>query len=176
MALDTSTAYRLTNDKLGSGRSLDGTTRLTTASNDDGPGQRWRLRPQDGGSYWLTTEALGPCYAIAVTTDGTYTPVLAPAADVTGQSWHVEPLSGGAFRLRSEFPDHEQRWLGVDMHGALVTPGTAQRWRLSPLAPAPRRRGAGSRSCAPAAPTFPRPRATPTTGCVWSPAACCARW
>jgi hypothetical protein len=49
MALDTSKAYRLTNDTLGSGRSLDGTTRLTTASSDDGPGQRWRLRPQDDG-------------------------------------------------------------------------------------------------------------------------------
>jgi hypothetical protein len=40
--------------------------------------------------------------------------------------WHVEPLSGGAFRLRSEFPDDEQRWLGVERHGAPVTrPGTA---------------------------------------------------
>jgi hypothetical protein len=52
--------------------------------------------------------------------------VLVPAADVDGQMWHVEPLSGGAFRLRSEFPDDEQRWLGVERHGAPVTrPGTA---------------------------------------------------
>ena len=140
MALDTSKAYRLTSDTLGSGRSLDGTTRLTTASSDDGPGQRWRLQPQGGGTYGLTTEALGPCYTIDVTNDDarTYTPVLVPAADFTGQMWHVEPLSGGAFRLRSKFPDDEQRWLGVDEHGALVTrPGTAQRWRLTPLAPAP---------------------------------------
>ncbi len=66
MALDTSKAYRLTNDTLGSGRSLDGTTRLTTASSDDGPGQRWRLQPQDGGTYGLTTEALGPCGSVRV--------------------------------------------------------------------------------------------------------------
>ena len=140
MTLDTSKAYRLTNDTFGIGRSLDGTTRLTTASSNDGPGQRWRLQPQpqNGGTYGLTTEALGPCYAIDVTNDGTYTPVLVPAAHFTGQMWHVEPLSGGAFRLRSEFPDDEQRWLGVDEHGALVTrPGTAQPWRLTPLAPAP---------------------------------------
>ena len=84
-------AYRLTKDTLGIGRSLDGTTRLTTASSDDGPGQRWRLQPQDGGTYGLTTEALGPCYAIDVTNDGTYTPVFVPAADFTGQMWHVEP-------------------------------------------------------------------------------------
>jgi hypothetical protein len=50
-------------------------------------------------SYGLTTEALGPCYAIDVTNDDTYTPVLVPAADFTGQMWHVEPLFGGAFRL-----------------------------------------------------------------------------
>jgi len=140
MALDTSKAYRLTNDALGSGRSLDGTTRLTTAPSNDDPGQRWRLRPQDGGTYWLTTEAIGRCYAIDVASNDsrTYTPVLVPKADFTGQMWHVEPLSGGAFRLRSEFPDDERRWLGVDEHGALVTrPGTAQRWRLTPLAPAP---------------------------------------
>jgi M6 family metalloprotease-like protein len=140
MALDTSKAYRLTNHTLGSGRSLDGTARLTTASSDDGPGQRWRLHPRDGGTYRLTTEALGPCYAIDVTNDDshTYTPVLVPATDFTGQMWHVESLSGGAFRLRSKFPDHPHRWLGVDEHGALVTrPGTAQRWRLTPLAPAP---------------------------------------
>ena len=140
MALDTSKAYRLTNNTLGSGRSLDGTTRLTTASSHDGPGQRWRLQPRDGGTYRLTTEAFGPCYAIDVTSDDghTCTPVLVPAADFTGQMWYVEPLSGGAFRLRSKFPDDEQRWLGVDEHSALVTrPGTAQRWRLTPLAPAP---------------------------------------
>jgi M6 family metalloprotease-like protein len=139
MALVTSKAYRLTNDTLGSGRSLDGTTRLTMASRDDGPGQRWRLHPRDEGTYRLTNEALGPCYAIDVTNDdaGTYTPILAPASDFTAQMWHVEPLPGGAYRLRSRFPDHPQRWLGVDKHGALVTrPGTAQRWRLTPLAPA----------------------------------------
>lgn len=177
MALDTSKAYRLTNDTLGSGRSLDGTTRLTTASSDDGPGQRWRLQPQDGGTYRLTTEALGRCYAIDVTNDDTYTPVLVPAADFTGQMWHVEPLSGGAFRLRSEFPDDEQRWLGVDEHGALVTrPGTHSAGGSPRSRPLPRhRRRAGSRSCAPAAP-LPRPRATPTSRCIWSPAACCARW
>ena len=140
IALDTSKAYRLTNDTLGSGRSLDGTARLTTTSSDDGLGQRWRLQPRDGGTYRLTTEAFGPCYAIDVINDDlhTYTPVLVPAADSTGQMWYVEPQSGGAFRLRSKYPDHEQRWLGVDEHGALVTrPGTAQRWRLTPLAPAP---------------------------------------
>lgn len=111
MALDTSKAYRLTNHTLGSGRSLDGTTRLTTAPSDDGPGQRWRLQPRDGGTYRLTTEALGPCYAIDVTNDDrhTYTPVLVPATDFTGQMWHVEPAPGGAFRLRSKFPDHPPR-------------------------------------------------------------------
>jgi ricin-type beta-trefoil lectin protein len=149
MALDTSKAYRLTNDTLGSGRSLDGTARLTTAPSNDGPGQRWRLRPQNGGTYWLTTEAVGRCYAIDVTGDGTYTPVLVPKADFTGQMWHVAPPSGGAFRLRSEFPDDERRWLGVDEHGALVTrPRTAQRWRLTPLAPAHPVPARG-RSCAP---------------------------
>jgi M6 family metalloprotease-like protein len=136
MALDTSKAYRLTSETLGSGRSVDGTTRLTTAPSDDSPGQRWRLQPQDGGTYRLTTEALGSCYAIDITNDDAYAPALVPAADFTGQMWHVEPLSGGAFRLRSEFPHDEQRWLGVDEHGALVTrPGTAQRWQLTPLAP-----------------------------------------
>lgn len=140
MALDTSKAYRLTNDTLGSVRSLDATTRLTTAPGNDSAGQRWRLQPQDGGTYGLTTEAFGPCYAIDVTNDDkrTFTPVLVPKAGFTGQMWHVELLPGGTFRLRSKYPDDQQRWLGVDERGALVTrPGTAQPWRLTPLAPPP---------------------------------------
>jgi M6 family metalloprotease-like protein len=102
MALDTSFTYRLTNQLLGPGLSLDdgrGRLGMAPATGDDG--QHWRLVPHGAGKHALRSLRLGECWSLDV--DHDRRAVLAPTQDVTGQLWTVIPRADGTVKLTSDF-------------------------------------------------------------------------
>ena len=142
--LNTSNFYRLTNNFLGQGQSLDvvpdGSGRLKMAVTGDHSGQLWRLvATRSDGKYALQTAYLGECFSLDVINDGTNpTPCLAATEDLTGQMWTLTPLADGTYRLTNDFtgPDVSLDTYG-DTHEPYLNTGdhTGQHWTLTKVGP-----------------------------------------
>jgi LysM domain len=96
--------YRLTNNYLGSGVSLevhsDGSRRLKMAPTGDYSGQHWLLVDWGNGKYALRTLYLGDGYSLDVINDGTNTtPWLASTGDFSGQYWTLGTWPDRNYRL-----------------------------------------------------------------------------
>ena len=143
--LDTAAFYRLTNNFLGQGKSLDvvpdGSGLLKMEVTGDYGGQFWRLVARSGGKYALRTAYLGECFSLDVINDGiNTTPCMATTADVTGQQWTLTPLAGGTYRLTNDFTGPD---VSLDTQGATHEPDlntgdhTGQHWTLTKVGPIP---------------------------------------
>ncbi len=141
--LDTSVFYRLTNNFLGPGQSLDvvpdGSGLLKMEVSGDPSGQLWRLVARSSGKYALQTAYLGDCFSLDVINDGTNTtPCLASTGDFTGQLWTLTPWIDGTYRLTSDFtgPDVSLDTYG-DTHEPYLNTGdhTGQHWTLTKVGP-----------------------------------------
>lgn len=141
MSLDTSFSYRLTNNYLGSGVSLDvhsdGSHRLKMAPTADYSGQHWLLVDRGNGRHALRTLYLGDGYSLDVINDGTNTtPWLAPTGDFSGQHWTVGTWPDRTYRLTNDFTgagmsldtyaDTHEPFLGAGDH-------SGQHWTLTKL-------------------------------------------
>jgi M6 family metalloprotease-like protein len=145
MSFDTSYYYRLTNNFLGPGQSLDvipdGSCLLTMAQTGDYTGQWWKLVDQGGGTYALRTAYLGDCFSLDVINDGTNTtPWLAPTGDYSGQFWRLAPWGDGTYKLTNGFtgPEHSLDTYS-DTHQPFLDTGahSGQHWTLSRLGKIP---------------------------------------
>jgi len=143
--MDTSVLYRLTNNFLGHGQSLDvkpdGSGRLMMAPTGDYTGQLWRLVARSGGKYALRTSYLGECFSLDVINDGiNTTPCLAATGEFTGQMWTLTPWPDGTYRLTNDFtgPDTSLDTYG-DTHDPWLNTGdhTGQHWTLTRAGPVP---------------------------------------
>src|SRR5215216_787305 len=108
MSLDTSFSYRLTNNYLGSGVSLDvhsdGSHRLKMAPTGDYSGQHWLLVDRGNGKHALRTLYLGDGYSLDVINDGrNTTPWLASTGDFSGQYWTLGTWPDRTYRLTNDF-------------------------------------------------------------------------
>jgi hypothetical protein len=141
--LDISVFYRLTNNFLGQGESLDvvpdGSGRLKMEVTGDHGGQFWRLVARSDGKYALQTAYLGECFSLDVVNDGiNTTPFLGPTGDFTGQLWTLTPWADGTYRLTSDFTGPD---VSLDTHGDTHEPylntgdHTGQHWRLTNVGP-----------------------------------------
>jgi Ricin-type beta-trefoil lectin domain-like len=88
-AFDTRFYYRLTNDFLGQGKSLDvyndGSYRLRMSESADSPGQLWQLVDRGDGKYSLRNAYLGNSYSLDVINYGKKdTPCVAESGHYTG--------------------------------------------------------------------------------------------
>jgi M6 family metalloprotease-like protein len=143
--MDTSVFYRLTNNILGRGQSLDvvpdGSGQLMMAPAGDYSGQLWRLVGRGDGKYALRTSYLGDCFSLDVINDGVNTtPCLAATGEFTGQLWTLTPWPDGTYRLTNDFTgpnisldtsaDTHDPWLSTGDH-----PG--QHWTLTKAGPVP---------------------------------------
>lgn len=138
--LDPSYYYRLTNDYLGDGRSLD-----TYADRENHPfmaesggktGQAWRLTPLGDGYYRLTNKFLGRGRSLDTYSDGRNDPFMAETSDSPGQRWKLTSLCDGHYWLTNQFLG-DGRFLDTyssqenDPFMATTGNKSGQRWRLS---------------------------------------------
>lgn len=136
--VDTTHWYRLTNQFLGEGRSLDSDeSEPYLAESGDYSGQYWKLTPLDDDYYRLTNEFLGEDKSLDSDENA---PFMGESGDYSGQYWKLTPLGDGYYRLTNEF-------LGVDKSldtysnndSALLMSDSGdysgQFWLLTPLGP-----------------------------------------
>ena len=139
-APDTSYYYRLSNDFLGTGRSLDvastGTNAPFMATSSTASGQYWQLTPLSNGYYRLTTKYLGS--GRSLDTDSTGKPFMGTSGNYSGQLWQLTPLSNGAYRLSNSYLGTGRSLDTYSNNGNAPFMGntgnySGQLWRLTPL-------------------------------------------
>ncbi len=139
-APDTSYYYRLSNDFLGTGRSLDvastGTNAPFMATSSTASGQYWQLTPLTNGYYRLTTKYSGS--ARSLDTDSTGKPFMGNSGNYSGQLWQLTLLSNGAYRLFNSYLGTGRSLDTYSNNGNAPFMGntgnySGQLWRLTPL-------------------------------------------
>jgi hypothetical protein len=106
--------YRLTNDYLGTSKSLDvvndngthSSGKLQMAASGNYTGQFWRFvhSPNaDSTTVYIYTQFLGPNKRLDVYGDDKTKPHLADAGNYSGQIWTVTPWGDGSYRLTNNF-------------------------------------------------------------------------
>jgi hypothetical protein len=99
--------YRLTNNFLGEGRSLD-----TYSGDKNDPfmgetgnfiGQFWKLTPQGDGTYRLTNKFLGEGRSLDTYSGDKNAPFMGETSNFSGQFWKLTPQGDGTYRLTNKF-------------------------------------------------------------------------
>ena len=106
-AIDTNYYYRLTNDFLGDGRSLDtyagDTNKPFMGTTGNYTGQFWRLTPTGNGTYRLTNQFLGSGRSLDTYSNGKNDPFMGQTGNYSGQFWTLQPAGNGRYRLTNSF-------------------------------------------------------------------------
>lgn len=137
-AFDTRFYYRLTNDFLGQGKSLDvyndGSYRLRMSESTDSPEQLWKLVDSGGEKYSIRNAYLGNYYSLDVINDDKNdTPFVAESGNYSGQVWTLTPWGDGTFKLTNDFTGPEKSLdTYSDTHQPFLSTGnhSGQHWRL----------------------------------------------
>jgi len=140
-SFDTHFYYRLTNDFLGPGQSLDvynaGTSRLKMSTTADSPGQLWKLVDVGGGKYSLRTALSGDGFSLDVVNDGTNESlVLAETGAYSGQAWTLTRQDDATYKLTNDFTGPQK---SVDTYSDTHEPclgsgdSSGQHWKLTPV-------------------------------------------
>lgn len=102
VTFDENKYYRLTNQWMGEGRSIDVTSEglIQMAATGNYSGQLWKITAQDNGYFKLSCQWKGEGRVMDVVNDGNNNRVaLADNAGYSGQFWKIEPLGDGYYRL-----------------------------------------------------------------------------
>lgn len=140
-SFETSFYYRLTNNFLGTGQSLDvksdGSYLLKMAQTGNYSGQFWKLVDLGAGKYALRTAYLGDGFSLDVINDGTNnTPRMNATGNYSSQFWSLVPWGDGTYMLTNDFTGPEKSLdTYSDTHEPFLDSGdhSEQHWTLTQL-------------------------------------------
>lgn len=132
--------YRITNESLGDGRSLDSSlTAPFMGDSNNVSGQFWKLTPVGDNHYRLTNAYLGLNSSLGVSDSGNNDLVMEATSDVDTQSWLFTATGNDYYRITNQVLGNG-RSLDVDNNQLSMAPTddiSRQNWHLTPLPPFP---------------------------------------
>jgi hypothetical protein len=144
-SFDTRFYFRLTNDFLGPGQSLDvhnpGSSRPRMSTTADAPGQLWKLVDLGAGKYALHTALLGDGFSLDVIDDGNdATPFLNTTGNYSGQVWELRRQDDATYKLTNDFTGPQKSLdTSPDTYEPFLNFGdySGQHWTLTPVREVP---------------------------------------
>jgi hypothetical protein len=103
--VNSASQFRLTNEFLGTGRSLRTSRqgRLSMADSTQSASQRWQFFPVDGGQYRLVNVALGPDWSLTATPGSDFPTMEQTDENSLRQLWHVSPGRGNYVQILHKY-------------------------------------------------------------------------